>query len=717
MATQFLKEGKATDDDMQSLASLMSMTEQNPPIDLDDDLDENQSNQTAEEISKMLKQFNEFLNNEGNEINENSENKIQSDTVGENLIVNTVENDLDKSISNENIHQKSESENVSATTHDDENLNESLTKGSEIPTSDSQHEEKNPDNAEEFNGSIDSLHDTDKNIVTSETNIKYSDDFTEVNDMDLSLLENIDLETEKFNNLAFPSTTSDLLSWCQSIAKHYSGVEITNMTTSWRNGIAFCAIIHHFRPDLIDFDSLQPSDIVGNCRKAFEAAESIGITKLIDPNQMATLNVPDKLSVMTYLYQLRSYFTDPLFNFQPSKLNSTQSDDQYLNQNQIEYDEKSTIDDSSKSPNNPSRSIGEKTIENESLLLKPMIQKQLTYPFQKNLTLKELDDDQKQETNEKLPKSHTLCDNEFRPEKCSISSPKKFKKICDDLVCNGNKSETTLNENRLQKLQKEARVLWANYQNNQFKTQRNDLNEKRIESLQRRAKKLISDSQKGLLNANSFRDSIDSLRNGHNGLSGVIPNNRSAMRSVEFANRTNDDLKAYRASNNSIKTLEFNFYQFKPTLNTIETNEAKKSPESSKSNDVKTSRNILKKINDVKLSPENLREELINIEDEQKRIDREASILEKRLRKLMESGGDQQLEERLIQNWFVLVNRRNSIIRRQMQLNIREKEADMNQQYEELSNKLRNLMVVEESKKMSWLKVKLNDHYRLWIIK
>lgn len=118
-------------------------------------------------------------------------------------------------------------------------------------------------------------------------------------------------------------------------------------------------------------------------------------------------------------------------------------------------------------------------------------------------------------------------------------------------MCNGNKSETTLNENRLQKLQKEARVLWANYQNNQFKTQRNDLNEKRIESLQRRAKKLISDSQKGLLNANSFRDSIDSLRNGHNGLSGVIPNNRSAMRSVEFANRTNDDLKAYRASNNS----------------------------------------------------------------------------------------------------------------------------------------------------------------------
>lgn len=73
--------------------------------------------------------------------------------------------------------------------------------------------------------------------------------------------------------------------------------------------MAFCAIIHHFRPDLIDFDSLQPSDVVGNCKIAFETAASLGLPKLIDPNDMIVLNVPDKLSVMTYLYQLRSFFT------------------------------------------------------------------------------------------------------------------------------------------------------------------------------------------------------------------------------------------------------------------------------------------------------------------------------------------------------------------------------------------------------------------------
>ena len=58
-----------------------------------------------------------------------------------------------------------------------------------------------------------------------------------------------------------------------------------------------------------DLNTLVPSDIVGNCKKAFEAGEKLGIPRVIEPSDMSLLAVPDKLAVMTYLYQLHSHFT------------------------------------------------------------------------------------------------------------------------------------------------------------------------------------------------------------------------------------------------------------------------------------------------------------------------------------------------------------------------------------------------------------------------
>lgn len=43
----------------------------------------------------------------------------------------------------------------------------------------------------------------------------------------------------------------DLLEWCKEVTKEYPNVKVTNLTTSWRNGMAFCAIIHHFEPNLM----------------------------------------------------------------------------------------------------------------------------------------------------------------------------------------------------------------------------------------------------------------------------------------------------------------------------------------------------------------------------------------------------------------------------------------------------------------------------------
>ncbi|XP_068145604.1 EH domain-binding protein 1 isoform X2 [Drosophila tropicalis] len=120
----------------------------------------------------------------------------------------------------------------------------------------------------------------------------------------------------------------DLLEWCKEITKEYPNVKVTNLTTSWRNGMAFCAIIHHFVPHLIDMSKLSAHDVVGNCRTAFDAAESLGIPRVIEPRDMNLLTVPDKLAVMTYLHQLRAHFTGKQLEIQ--QIGTTADESSYV---------------------------------------------------------------------------------------------------------------------------------------------------------------------------------------------------------------------------------------------------------------------------------------------------------------------------------------------------------------------------------------------------
>ena len=51
--------------------------------------------------------------------------------------------------------------------------------------------------------------------------------------------------------------------WCQRAASGYPGVDVANMSGSWRDGLAFCAIIHRYRPELIDFAKLDRKNVKG----------------------------------------------------------------------------------------------------------------------------------------------------------------------------------------------------------------------------------------------------------------------------------------------------------------------------------------------------------------------------------------------------------------------------------------------------------------------
>jgi hypothetical protein len=88
------------------------------------------------------------------------------------------------------------------------------------------------------------------------------------------------------------------------VTESYVNVNIMDMTSSWKDGLAFCALIHHFRPNLIDYDGLKPEDVYNNNDLAYRVAEEeLGIPSLLDPQDMVDSAVPDKFSIVTYVSQ------------------------------------------------------------------------------------------------------------------------------------------------------------------------------------------------------------------------------------------------------------------------------------------------------------------------------------------------------------------------------------------------------------------------------
>ncbi|KAK2819096.1 hypothetical protein Q5P01_024657 [Channa striata] len=95
-----------------------------------------------------------------------------------------------------------------------------------------------------------------------------------------------------------------LLDWCRAKTEPYEGVDIQNFSSSWKDGIAFCALVHRFFPDAFEYSILNPNKPKENFQLAFSTAERLaGCPPLLDADDLVRMKEPDWKCVYTYIQE------------------------------------------------------------------------------------------------------------------------------------------------------------------------------------------------------------------------------------------------------------------------------------------------------------------------------------------------------------------------------------------------------------------------------
>ncbi|XP_054475153.1 protein-methionine sulfoxide oxidase mical3a isoform X4 [Anoplopoma fimbria] len=141
--------------------------------------------------------------------------------------------------------------------------------------------------------------------------VRHLCDTGESKEMRIEIENVINSSTPKLARNESVARSSKLLNWCQRQTEGYRNVNVTDLTMSWKSGLALCALIDRYRPDLIDFDSLDERDQEKNNQLGFDVAErEFGISPCMTGKEMSSVVEPDKLSMVMYLSQFYEMFKD-----------------------------------------------------------------------------------------------------------------------------------------------------------------------------------------------------------------------------------------------------------------------------------------------------------------------------------------------------------------------------------------------------------------------
>ncbi|XP_032596828.1 EH domain-binding protein 1 isoform X3 [Drosophila grimshawi] len=496
----------------------------------------------------------------------------------------------------------------------------------------------------------------------------------------------------------------DLLEWCKEVTKNYPNVKVTNLTTSWRNGMAFCAIINNFMPHLIDMTKLSAHDVVGNCRIAFDAAETLGIPRVIEPRDMNLLTVPDKLAVMTYLHQLRAHFTGK--QLQIEQIGPTSDESSYvignyksdnLSQNLINFSHLKTqllpsLDDEVVSQQQQISPTSKKDVKNLILTSSKSILGKVLSPTKDKNSINATQP-QTSQTTKSLLGRQTPPPIDGNGDTAYEEIQKINKEPTSPLTLDTNATNRILMRHK--EMSEKAKLMMEKLKISNCNERPDANDEERQQRLREQARRLISETRSKVTGpVNSGVDgpttptkskrfnytperTISPIHNGGDSYVDVTTN-QIAFNRNKAEHFVNHASPSHRLSDGNSTPLQ----SFNAAVERI-------SPKHEKRNDKLTY----------------IESELEALEREQEAIDQKASSLEAKLRAVM--GGNpsnnqketEETEEQLLSQWFTLVNKKNALLRRQMQLNILEQEKDLERKFTMLNQELRAAQSVEDWRK------------------